>query len=57
MFLFEPLPWYSVVMWFVVLGGLGIHGIVQHPEVLNALNPLWGVLSLASVLQSRRSRS
>ena len=22
MFLFEPLPWYSVVMWFVVLGGL-----------------------------------
>jgi uncharacterized membrane protein len=22
MFLFEPLPWYSIVMWFVVLGGL-----------------------------------
>ena len=22
MFLFEPLPWYSVLMWFVVLGGL-----------------------------------
>ncbi|MBO4966944.1 MAG: KUP/HAK/KT family potassium transporter, partial [Pseudomonas sp.] len=32
-----------MVVWFVVLGGLGIHGIVQHPEVLNALNPLWGV--------------
>jgi hypothetical protein len=22
MFLFEPLPWNSIVMWFVVLGGL-----------------------------------
>ena len=22
MFLFEPLPWYSILMWFVVLGGL-----------------------------------
>ncbi len=22
---------------------LGVHGIVQHPEVLNALNPMWAV--------------
>jgi KUP system potassium uptake protein len=32
-----------MVVWFVVLGGLGIHGIAQHPEVLHALNPIWGV--------------
>ena len=32
-----------MVLWFVVLGGLGIHGIVQHPQVLEALNPAWGV--------------
>ena len=37
--LFGPI----MVLWFVVLGGLGIHGIAQHPEVLNALNPVWGV--------------
>ena len=37
--LFGPI----MVLWFVVLGGLGIHGILQHPEVLNALNPVWGV--------------
>nr|WP_047230037.1 potassium transporter Kup [Pseudomonas brassicacearum] len=32
-----------MVLWFVVLGGLGIHGIVQHPQVIEALNPAWGV--------------
>eukprot|EP01030_Chromulinospumella_sphaerica_P027393 gene27393-27652_t len=32
-----------MVTWFLVLGGLGIYGIVQHPEVLNAMNPMWGV--------------
>ncbi|MGK9518166.1 KUP/HAK/KT family potassium transporter, partial [Salmonella enterica subsp. enterica] len=32
-----------MVVWFLVLGGLGVHGILQHPEVLNALNPVWGV--------------
>jgi len=37
--LFGPI----MVLWFVVLGGLGIHGILQHPEVLSALNPVWGV--------------
>ncbi|MFP3518144.1 potassium transporter Kup [Pseudomonas sp. SIMBA_077] len=37
--LFGPI----MVLWFVVLGGLGIHGIFQHPEVLSALNPVWGV--------------
>lgn len=32
-----------MVLWFVVLGALGIHGIVQQPEVLRALNPYWCV--------------
>ncbi|MBF8669280.1 potassium transporter Kup [Pseudomonas putida] len=37
--LFGPI----MVLWFVVLGALGIHGIVQRPEVLQALNPLWAL--------------
>ena len=32
-----------MVTWFLVLGGLGVYGITLHPEVLNALNPMWGV--------------
>ncbi|MCL9798984.1 potassium transporter Kup [Pseudomonas sp. AKS31] len=32
-----------MVAWFLVLGGLGISGILKHPEVLSALNPIWGV--------------
>lgn len=32
-----------MVLWFLVLGALGIYGIVQRPEVLHALNPAWGV--------------
>ncbi|MGC3893091.1 potassium transporter Kup [Pseudomonas urmiensis] len=32
-----------MVLWFLVLGALGIHGIVQRPEVLLALNPAWAV--------------
>ncbi|WJN60415.1 potassium transporter Kup [Pseudomonas sp. SO81] len=32
-----------MVLWFLVLGVLGIHGIVQRPEVLQALNPWWAV--------------
>lgn len=35
--LFGPI----MVLWFIVLGALGLHGIVQRPEVLQALNPLW----------------
>ncbi|MDH4559077.1 potassium transporter Kup [Pseudomonas sp. BN417] len=30
-----------MVLWFVVLGVLGIHGISQRPEVLQAVNPWW----------------
>lgn len=32
-----------MVLWFSVLGALGIYGIVQRPEVLLALNPAWAV--------------
>ncbi|WP_256583967.1 potassium transporter Kup [Pseudomonas sp. SDI] len=32
-----------MVAWFIVLGALGIYGIVQRPEVLQALNPVWAV--------------
>ncbi|VVQ24343.1 potassium transporter Kup [Pseudomonas fluorescens] len=37
--LFGPI----MVTWFVVLGALGVYGILQHPEVLWAMNPVWGV--------------
>ncbi|WP_342243168.1 potassium transporter Kup [Pseudomonas sp. OTU5201] len=37
--LFGPI----MVLWFSVLGALGIYGIVQQPEVLKALNPWWCV--------------
>ncbi|MEE1864824.1 MULTISPECIES: potassium transporter Kup [Pseudomonas] len=37
--LFGPI----MVLWFSVLGALGIYGIVQRPEVLLALNPAWAV--------------
>ncbi len=37
--LFGPI----MVTWFLVLGALGIHGISQHPEVLQAMNPMWAV--------------
>ncbi|MEE5079263.1 potassium transporter Kup [Pseudomonas alliivorans] len=32
-----------MVTWFVVLGALGVYGIMQSPEVLRAVNPVWGV--------------
>jgi KUP system potassium uptake protein len=31
-----------MVIWFLVLGVLGGYGISQQPEVINALNPMWG---------------
>lgn len=33
----------TMVAWFVVIAGLGIWHIVQHPEVLKALSPLYAV--------------
>ncbi|MEG5265693.1 potassium transporter Kup [Pseudomonas sp. JDS28PS106] len=32
-----------MVIWFVVLGALGIYGIMHTPEVLHAVNPVWAV--------------
>ncbi|WP_411829984.1 MULTISPECIES: potassium transporter Kup [Pseudomonas] len=37
--LFGPI----MVTWFLVLGALGVYGISQHPEVLQAVNPAWAV--------------
>lgn len=31
-----------MLIWFLTLGGLGLYGIAQHPQVLHALNPYWG---------------
>jgi KUP system potassium uptake protein len=41
--LFGPI----MVVWFVVIGLLGVSGIVEHPEVLVAINPLHGLDFLA----------
>lgn len=32
-----------MLVWFIVLGGLGLHQILQAPEILKALNPLYGL--------------
>ncbi|MFC4863737.1 potassium transporter Kup [Pseudomonas sp. MAHUQ-62] len=32
-----------MVLWFSVLGALGLYGILQQPEVLKAINPYWCV--------------
>lgn len=31
-----------ILIWFTVIGVLGIASVVQHPSVLAAINPLWG---------------
>jgi KUP system potassium uptake protein len=42
--------WFGPVMliWFVVIAAMGISGIVQHPTVFAALNPLYGLSYLFS---------
>ena len=30
-----------MVLWFLILGALGIYGIIREPQVLQALNPYW----------------
>jgi KUP system potassium uptake protein len=32
-----------IVIWFVVIGILGGHEVIQHPGVLQGLSPTWGV--------------
>lgn len=31
------------VIWFVVMGALGVRGIMMHPDILHALNPYYAV--------------
>jgi KUP system potassium uptake protein len=37
-----------MLFWFLVIGGLGLWGVLQHPGVLVALNPYYGFDFLAS---------
>lgn len=32
-----------ILLWFFVLALLGVLGICQHPEILQSLNPMWGI--------------
>jgi KUP system potassium uptake protein len=32
-----------MLAWFLVIGVLGLHQVVNHPSVLQALSPVWGV--------------
>lgn len=36
--LFGPI----ILMWFISIGALGIYGIIQHPDILAAVNPIHG---------------
>ena len=31
------------MLWFLAIGAAGIHGIVQHPDILEALNPVYAL--------------
>ena len=37
--------WFGIVMlvWFTALAVTGVNGLVEHPQVLQAVNPVWGV--------------
>ena len=37
-----------MLLWFISIGGLGVFGIFSHPEVLAALNPVYGIRLLAT---------
>ncbi len=37
-----------MLVWFAVMAALGVYGMIQHPSVLVALNPLYGLKFLAS---------
>ncbi len=32
-----------MIVWFLALGGLGLYRFLEHPEVITALSPHWGV--------------
>jgi KUP system potassium uptake protein len=37
-----------MLVWFVVIGILGAHEVVQHPSVIQALSPTWAVRFMAA---------
>src|SRR5271155_3133498 len=37
-----------MLVWFLVMAAMGVFGIVQHPTVIAALNPLYGLKFLVS---------
>ena len=37
-----------MLVWFVVMAALGVYGVLQHPSVLAAINPAYGLKFLAS---------
>jgi KUP system potassium uptake protein len=37
-----------MLIWFIVIALLGVHGILRHPAVFAALNPIYGLKYLAS---------
>src|SRR5208282_59288 len=37
-----------MLVWFVIMAALGVYGVLQHPSVLVAINPIYGVKFLAS---------
>ena len=37
-----------MLVWFIALGLLGLVSVVQHPEVLSAINPMWGIRFFAA---------
>ena len=43
MFFFESMPWYSVVMWFVVVGGLMLMNELRRATDINT-EPLGSIL-------------
>ena len=32
-----------MLVWFAVIAALGVYGILQHPGVVAAINPVWGI--------------
>ncbi|HPX37321.1 MAG TPA: KUP/HAK/KT family potassium transporter [Mycobacterium sp.] len=36
-----------MALWFVVIGALGVHGIVEHPQILRALSPTYALSFMA----------
>jgi KUP system potassium uptake protein len=37
-----------MLIWFIIIAALGVHGIIQHPSVVAAINPLYGAEYLMS---------